>query len=184
MKKTVGPKNILYPMPVVLIGALVNGVANYMPMAHVGILDFSTISLGMGKMHYTASGIKENRAFSVNLPSIDMVKETDHCGLVSGMHVDKSPLFEPFFGTLTTAPMIRECPLNMECRVTQILDFPKHDIVIGEIVQTYCDEEVLTDGELDYTKIRPILFTMAGHGFWKLGERFATAWEVGKEFKG
>ena len=84
----------------------------------------------------------------------------------------------------TTAPMIRECPLNMECRVTQILDFPKHDIVIGEIVQTYCDEEVLTDGELDYTKIRPILFTMAGHGFWKLGERFATAWEVGKEFKG
>jgi flavin reductase (DIM6/NTAB) family NADH-FMN oxidoreductase RutF len=183
MKKAIGPKNCLYPLPVVLVGALVNGMPNYAPIAHVGILDFGTVSLGMGKLHFTNTGIKENKTFSLNFPSVDLVKQADYCGLVSGMHVDKSKLFEPFFGTLDTAPMIRECPLSMECRLVRTIDFPKHDIFVGEVVQTYCDEEVLTDGEVDYAKIRPILFTMSGHGFWKLGERFATAWEVGKELK-
>jgi len=183
VKKAIGPKNSLYPLPVVLVGALVNGTPNYAPIAHVGILDFGSVSLGMGKIHFTNAGIKENKTFSLNFPSVDLVKQTDYCGLVSGMHVDKSRLFEAFFGSLDTAPMIRECPMTMECRLVRTIDFPKHDIFVGEVVQTYCDEEVLTDGEVDYAKIRPILFTMSGHGYWKLGERFATAWEVGKELK-
>jgi flavin reductase (DIM6/NTAB) family NADH-FMN oxidoreductase RutF len=166
-----------------LVGANVNGRPNYITIAHVGIMDFGSISLGMDKAHYTNGGIKENGTFSVNIPSVGMVKETDYCGLVSGKRVDKAELFENFYGKLGTAPMIRECPINMECRLIQTVDFPRHDIFVGEIVETYCDEQCLTDGVVDLSKVRPILFAMNDRGYWKLGERFAQAWSIGKELK-
>jgi flavin reductase (DIM6/NTAB) family NADH-FMN oxidoreductase RutF len=109
-----------------------------------------------------------------------MVQETDYCGLVSGRRVDKTTLFSVFYGTLKTAPMIAECPISMECKLTKVVDFPKHDIFIGEIVATYAEEAVLTDGIVDYSKVQPFFFTMTDNGYWKLGERFAQAWSVGK----
>lgn len=83
-------------MPTTLVGANVKGKPNYITIAHVGIMDLSSISLGMAKIHYTNVGIKENKTFSVNIPSVGMVKKTDYCGLVSGKRVDKSRLFENF----------------------------------------------------------------------------------------
>jgi flavin reductase (DIM6/NTAB) family NADH-FMN oxidoreductase RutF len=103
-------------------------------------MDLGSISLGMNKGHYTNAEIKEHGTFSVNIPSIDMVTKTDYCGLVSGRRVDKGALFETFYGKLGSAPMIKECPVNMECRLIQTIDFPRHDIFIGEIAETYCDE--------------------------------------------
>ncbi len=91
--------------------------------------------------------------------------------------VDKAELFEIFYGRLQTAPMITKCLLNMECRLIQTIDFPKHDVFIGEIVETYCDEEYLTEGIVDFSKIQPMLFVMNDRGYWKLGEKFAKAWE-------
>jgi len=108
---------------------------------------------------------------------------TDYCGLVSGKKVDKSKLFDVFYGKLKTAPMIRECPINMECRLIQTVDFPKHDVFIGEIVETYVDEEYLTDGIVDFAKVQPILFVMNDTSYWKLGQRLANAWDIGKSFK-
>jgi len=170
-------------MPTTLVGANVNGKPNYITIAHVGIMDHGSISLSMNKAHYTNAGIKENGTFSVNIPSVDMVKETDYCGLVSGKRTDKSQLFEHFYGELKTAPMIRECPINMECRLIQTVDFPRHDVFVGEIVETYCDEQCLTDGIVDLIQVQPILFAMNDRGYWKLGERFARAWSIGKELK-
>jgi flavin reductase (DIM6/NTAB) family NADH-FMN oxidoreductase RutF len=112
-----------------------------------------------------------------------MVRETDYCGLVSGKNADKSVMFENFYGVLKTAPMIKNCPVNMECRLIKTVDFPKHDIFIGEIAASYCDEEYMTDGIVDFAKVRPIMFVMNDTGYWKLGERFATAWSVGKTLK-
>lgn len=184
MKVELGAKNCLYPMPTTLVGANVNGKPNFITIAHVGIMDLGSISLSMGKMHYTNAGIKENGTFSVNIPSIEMVKETDYCGLVSGKDVAKAELFEIFYGKLETAPMIKECPISMECRLIKTVDLPNHDVFIGEIVETYCDEQCLADGIVDYSKVRPILFVMSGGSYWKLGERFAKAWKIGKELKG
>jgi len=183
-KRELGAVNCLYPLPTVLVGALVRGRPNYCTIAHVGIMDLKTISLGMNKTHLTKAGIFENRTFSVNIPSVDMVEKTDYCGLVSGKTVDKSKLFKTFYGQLRTAPMIEECAVNMECRLVKNVDFPAHDIFMGEVVAAYCDESVLGDDEkLDYAKLRPILFTMHDAGYWKLGERFADAWSVGKSLK-
>jgi len=183
MKAKLGARNCLYPMPTTLVGATVSGKPNFVTIAHVGIMDLGSVSLGMAKAHYTNAGIKENETFSINMPSISMVAETDYCGLVSGRAVKKAELFRVFYGTLQTAPMITECPINMECKLTKTVDFPNHDIFIGEIVATYAEEAVLTDNVVDFSKVKPILFTMPDQCYWKLDERFAKAWSVGKELE-
>ena len=183
MKVKLGPKNCLYPMPTTIVGASVNGKPNFITMAHVGIMDHGSISMGMAKVHYTNAGIKENKTFSVNLPSSELVEKTDYCGLVSGKDINKAELFETFYGELKTAPMIKECSVCMECRLIQTVDFPRHDVFIGQIVETYCDEQSLTDGVLDFAKVRPFLFVMNDKSYWRLGERFAKAWDIGKGVK-
>ena len=184
MKIELGARNCLYPMPTTLVGATVEGRPNFITIAHVGIMDLGSVSLGMAKAHYTNAGIKENGTFSVNLPSADMVKETDYCGLASGKRVDKAQLFHIFYGNLKTAPMVAECPINMECKLIKVVDFPKHDVFIGEIVTTYAEDAVLTDGAVDYGKVRPLLFTMVDQSYWMLGKRFAKAWSIGKDLNG
>lgn len=184
MKISLGAKNCLYPMPTTLVGAHVNGKPNFITIAHVGIMDLGSISLGMSKQHHTNAGIKENGAFSVNIPSVEMVKETDYCGIASGKNVDKTGLFDIFYGSLETAPMIRQCPINMECRLIKTVDFPKHDVFVGEVIQTHCDDRVLTEGVVDFSKVQPILFVMNDRSYWKLGPQFAKAWSIGKELKG
>jgi flavin reductase (DIM6/NTAB) family NADH-FMN oxidoreductase RutF len=168
-------------MPTTLIGALVNGKPNYVTIAHVGIMELASVSLGMNKTHYTNAGIKENKTFSVNIPSTKLVKETDYCGLVSGKNEDKAAVFTTFYGALKTAPMIEQCAINMECELIKTVDFPNHDIFIGRIAETYCDESVLSDGVVDVGKVQPILFVMNDQSYWKVGGKLTKAWAVGKE---
>jgi flavin reductase (DIM6/NTAB) family NADH-FMN oxidoreductase RutF len=163
-----------------LIGALVNGKPNYVTIAHVGIMDLESVSLGMNKLHFTNVGIKANKTFSVNIPSIKMVKETDFCGLVSGKDKNKADLFKTFYGKLKIAPMIEQCCINMECELVKTVDFPSHDIFIGKIAATHCDESVLTDGIVDFGKVKPILFVMNDRSYWSLGKKIAKAWDIGK----
>jgi flavin reductase (DIM6/NTAB) family NADH-FMN oxidoreductase RutF len=142
MKVEIGAKNCLYPLPTTLVGALVNDKPNYITIAHVGIMDLGSISLGMGKAHHTNAGIRKNGTFSVNIPSVKMVKETDYCGLVSGKTKDKSGVFKTFNGKLKTAPMNDQCSINMECKLIKTVDFPTHDVFVGQIEATYCDAAV------------------------------------------
>lgn len=181
MKVKLGVRNCLYPMPTTLVGALVNGKPNYVTIAHVGIMELASVSLGMNKSHYTNQGIKEQKAFSVNIPSVQMVKETDYCGLVSGKNEDKAALFTTFYGALKTAPMIVECCVNMECELVRTVDFPSHDVFVGRIVEAYCDENVLTGGVVDVGKVQPLLFVMNDRSYWRVGDRVAGAWDVGRE---
>ena len=186
MKKKLGGINVLYPTPTVLVGAMVDDKPNFITIAHIGIVNHATphlISLSMGKSHHTNPGIKENKAFSVNIPSENLVAETDYVGLVSGKKTDKSDLFEIFYGELENAPMIKECPLNMECRLYDTYDTPTHDLFIGEIVETYADESVLAEGKVDLAKLKPLLFDMSSVKYWSVGEVVAGAWNVGKKLK-
>jgi flavin reductase (DIM6/NTAB) family NADH-FMN oxidoreductase RutF len=183
MKVELGAKNCLYPLPTILVGALVNGKPNYITIAHVGIAEPIAVSLGMNKLHYTNQGIKTNKTFSLNIPSTTMVKETDYCGLVSGKDENKSDMFKTFFGQLKTAPMIEECSINMECELIQTVDFPNHDLFIGKVVATHCDESVLTNDVVDLGKVQPILFAMNDRSYWSIGKKLAKAWSIGNEFK-
>nr|MDO8082100.1 flavin reductase family protein [Candidatus Freyarchaeota archaeon] len=184
-KKEIGAKNYLYPMPATLVGANVGGKPNYLTVAFCGIANLNppVISVSLNKTHYTNPGIKENKTFSVNIPSAEMVKITDYCGLVSGSKVDKSKLFETFYGKLKTAPMIKECPLNLECKLVQTLEFSVDEVFMGEIVAAYSEERYLTNGLPDIKKINPMVFSMHDNNYWKVGELVGRAWNIGKKFK-
>jgi flavin reductase (DIM6/NTAB) family NADH-FMN oxidoreductase RutF len=184
-KVKINPKTFLYPMPTTLVGAKVSGKPNYLAIANCGILNRNPpiISIALSKTRYTNIGIMEYRSFSVNIPSIQMVKITDYCGIFTGHKVDKSGLFESFYGKMETAPMIRECALNLACKLIQTLEFPKTYVFIGEIVEAYAEEQYLTNGVPDIQKINPILFSMPDKNYWKVGERIAQAFHVGLEFK-
>lgn len=182
MKVQIGAKNCLYPLPTTLIGTMVHGKPNYITIAHVGIMEPGSVSLGMNKAHYSNAGIKANGTFSVNIPSIKMVKETDYCGLVSGRIEDKASCFRTFYGELKTAPMIEECVISMECELVRTVDFPNHDIFVGRVASTFCDESVLSNGIVDFGKVQPILFVMNDRSYWKLGDKFANAWDIGKQY--
>jgi flavin reductase (DIM6/NTAB) family NADH-FMN oxidoreductase RutF len=183
-KVSLGAKNCLYPLPTTIVGANVGGKPNYITIAHVGVMAMDHISISMNKRHYTNAGITENGTFSVNIPSVEMVEMTDYFGLVSGRDVDKAALVETFYGELQTAPMIRSCPLNMECQLVRTIDFARHDVFIGHVMATYCDETCLIDEVVDLARVAPILFAMTDRSYWGLGERFARAWDVGKSQNG
>lgn len=181
--KTLGPANALYPMLTALVGANVGGRPNFLAVAHVGILNHGTpqyLSIGLGKIHYTNAGIVENKTFSICLPSENLMVQTDYCGLATGRKTAKADLFDVFYGELQTAPMIRQCPVNMELRLHQVLDYTTHDIMIGELVETYADEAVLSGGKIDIAKVRPLLFDMASKKYWSLGPAVGDCWSAGK----
>lgn len=124
------------------------------------------ISMSLARTHYSNKGIKERRQFSVNIPSEDLVVQTDYCGIVSGKRTDKSDLFELFHSELEHTPMISTCPVCMECRLERIIEFPTHEVFVGEIVETHCDEDVLVSGKIDLAKVKPILFDMSSRKYW------------------
>lgn len=183
MKKKLGAVNCLYPMPTVLVGANVNGKPNFITIAHVGIVTMNAISISSHKSHYTNAGIKQNGTLSINMPAEELVKETDYCGLVSGRQADKAALFDTFYGVLKTAPMIAGCPICMEVELLQALQFGDYDFFVGKIVETHCDEDVLSDGRVDFAKVRPMLFDMPTSQYWRLGAPFAKCWEIGRSLK-
>jgi flavin reductase (DIM6/NTAB) family NADH-FMN oxidoreductase RutF len=181
MKEKLGAINTLYPTPTVLMGATVNGKPNFITIAHIGIMTHTHISLGMAKSHYTNAGIKENKTFSVCLPSENLVVETDYCGIMTGKKTDKATLFDIFYGELKTAPMIQQCKVCMECRLDRIVDFATHDIFVGEIFQTYADESVLSDKKIDVSKLKPLLFDMNSKKYWSMSGEIAKCWNIGKQ---
>ncbi len=181
-KISVGTNVFPFPMPVTLLGANVRGKPNFMTLGWVTRVNAHPprIGCGVNKAHRTPQGIRENRTFSINVPSATMIERVDYCGLVSGHQVDKSPLFEVFYGELKTAPLIQECPLNLECRLVEIVENPTNDFFIGEIVASYTEKQYLTDGKPNVHKIRPLLLTMPDNHYWTVGEQVGNAWSIGK----
>jgi len=185
-KKEIGAKTALYPMPVTIVGANVEGKPNFLTIAWCSIISRTPplITVSLGKNHYSNPGIKGNKTFSVNIPSREMLLAADYCGIVSGEDVDKSNVFQVFYGKLKTAPMISECPVSMECRLVHILDLGgPGETFVGEIVESYSDEKYLTRGLPDMTKIQPIVFSPYDNNYWEVGANLGPAFKIGKEYK-
>ena len=184
-KINLGANAYIYPMPVTLVGAMVEGRANFMAVGWVMRVNRQPplLAVALNKAHYTPKGIRAQRTFSVNFPGADLMEKADYCGLVSGHKVDKSGLFRVFFGELETAPLIEECPLGLECRLYQVVELPANDLFIGEIVAAYADEDCLTDGRPDILKINPLVLTMPDNNYWTVGAHAGRAWSAGKKLK-
>ena len=176
-------ERVCYPMPCSLVGANVEGKANYITIAWFTMVNPKPpyVMVTMNKAHYTNAGIKENGTFSVNIPSADMVEKTDYCGLVSGRKYDKAAVFETFYGKLKTAPMVKESAFSAECRLVKTVDLPMEELFIGEIVAAYCEERFLTDGLPDLRKINPLILMQTEKMYAAVGRDVAPAWEAGKK---
>jgi flavin reductase (DIM6/NTAB) family NADH-FMN oxidoreductase RutF len=174
----------VYPMPMTLVGAVVDGNVNFMPVGWVSRVNFKPPMIGVALgPHYTNKGIEEHREFSVNIPDILMIEKTDYCGLVTGGKMDKSELFDVFYGDLKAAPMIKQCPVCMACKVYEIVRLPHNTLFISEIIEAYSEEQYLTDGMPDVKKINPFTLTMPDNNFWTVGDNVGKAWGSGKKLK-
>jgi flavin reductase (DIM6/NTAB) family NADH-FMN oxidoreductase RutF len=184
MKKQIDKNAFLYPMPMVLAGSIVNEKPNFMAVGWVSRMNYQPPMIGISLgPHLTNKGILENQAFSINIPDLSLMEKTDYCGLFSGNKVDKSQMFDVFYGSLTKAPLIGECPLSMACRLCETVKLPTNTLFIGEIVEAYCEEACMTDGKPDIQKIRPFTLTMPDNHYWSVGDDIGRAWSVGSKLK-
>jgi flavin reductase (DIM6/NTAB) family NADH-FMN oxidoreductase RutF len=175
----------VYPVPVVIVGTMVRERPNFMTVGWVSRVNYNPplIAFASAKFHYTNKGIQEHKTFSINIPTKDLIKPTDYCGLVSGKQIDKSKVFDLFYGDLSSTPMIRQCPLSMECTLIKEIDLPTNTLFIGEIVAAYSEEQYLTDGHPDINKFEPFTLTMPDNNYWLVGKNIGKAWGIGQEFK-
>ena len=165
--------NFLSPLPIILVGVLVKGRPNFLVIGYSCPFDFAKfIFFSLYKKRYTRIGIHENKTFSVNIPSQDLLSETKICGSKSGRDFDKSTLFDIFYGELKTAPMISQCPINIECELTETVDHDVNEGIIGRVVKSYVDSNCVTDGKLDMRKVNPIIWAIGkDNHYYELGAR-------------
>lgn len=172
-KVELAPERLMYPRPTLLVGANVNGKANFMTVGGGGVANGEPPMIAVLIRHhcYTLKGVLQNMTFSVNTPSVNLVKETDYCGITTGAKVDKVKDcgFDLFYGSLKTAPLIEQCPVNLECQVRHVLNLGSHMFIIGEVKGTCVSDDCLTEGKPDTEKIKPIVFNLERREYSEFG---------------
>ena len=169
-KKNLGNLLALYPKPMTVIGAEVEGKVNWLVVGHTGIIGHDRILVSMNKNHYINQGIRKSGKLSINLVSRDMLPKADYVGSVSGASVDKSGVFDFHWGENGT-PVIDASPLTMECDVVDIYETEGFDNFICSIANTYAAPDVLdADRKLDYTRLKPVLFEFPTYSYIATGE--------------
>jgi flavin reductase (DIM6/NTAB) family NADH-FMN oxidoreductase RutF len=153
MKRSLGAKSLVYPTPVFVIGSYdEKGEPNLMTCAWAGICCSKPPAIGVSlrKATYTYGNIISRKAFTVNVPTEEMVVQADYLGMVSGRTEDKFAAvgFTPVRSDIVDAPYIEECAMVLECRLMQTVEIGLHTQFIGEIVDTKIDEEMLADDGL------------------------------------
>jgi flavin reductase (DIM6/NTAB) family NADH-FMN oxidoreductase RutF len=185
-KVLITPQPLICTTPTVLVGAVVEGKPNFMAVAWCGVANSlpPMVSVAIRPQRYTFKGMLTSREFSVNVPSVDQVKEADYCGISSGAKVDKAAVcgFKIFYGTLKNAPLIEQCPVNLACRVEHILELGSHQLVIGLVVETHVTDTCLNDGRPDYGQIKPFVFgSTTPAEYFAFGQSLGRAFVVGRE---
>ena len=171
------PGTVLYPIPAVMVSCGVGERANIITLAWVGTLcsEPPLVGIGVRPSRYSHGLIQQVGEFVVNLPAASQAKWVDYCGMVSGRDEDKWAAcgFTPAPATEVQVPLIAECPVNIECRVQQVLSLGSHDLFIGQVVAVQMDEAVLDErGRLDFAKAKP--FAYRGGEYRQVGERLGT----------
>jgi flavin reductase (DIM6/NTAB) family NADH-FMN oxidoreductase RutF len=169
------PSTLVVPVPAALITvAAPDGPGNIVTLAWVGTVCSAPpmLSISIRPSRYSHELLSQTNEFVVNLPRAEQVELVDLCGLVSGREVDKFALtgFHPLPAELVDAPLIDECPVNLECVTRHRLSLGVHDLFIGEVVATHVDEDVLDSrGRLDKSRLDPLAYVDGE--YWNLGKR-------------
>jgi flavin reductase (DIM6/NTAB) family NADH-FMN oxidoreductase RutF len=178
MKVEKSPWAALFPCPVVLVTCVDSeGNPNIITLAWAGIAcsDPPILSLGIRPHRYSYELIQDAGEFVVNIPTVDILKETDYCGMVSGKNVDKFSKtgLTPEPAEKVKPPLIRECPANIECILRKKIPLGVHHLLLGEIVSVHLDQNALNKQEkLDFNKIAPFVYNQGE--YWSLNKKIGT----------
>ena len=181
MKKNLGNKTVLAPLPVLIVATYdEQGTPNAMNVAWGGQCGYHHVALNLSLNHKTTENLKHAKAFTLSIATVDTLVISDYFGLVSGhkenkiekagVHVTRSEFVD--------APVIDEYPLTLECKVLEMQEALGEMHVVGEVVNMQADESILDEqGKVDVGKLRPISYDSATHSYRVLGDI------VGKAFK-
>lgn len=187
MKKSLGPKTLVYPTPVWVVGTYdKNGKANIMTAAWGGVCCSQPpcVAVALQKPRYSYNNIVERKAFTISIPSEKYIKEADYAGIVSGHTADKfvTAGLTPVRSEIVDAPFVKEFPVALECRLLHTLEIGSHTQFVGEILDVKADENILADGGMpDIMKMRPLVFDPGSRGYFSIGSYLAQAFAIGKE---
>jgi flavin reductase (DIM6/NTAB) family NADH-FMN oxidoreductase RutF len=187
MKKDLGAKPYLFPMPTYMIGTYnEDGTVDEMMMAWGGICAEDMVALNLESDHKTVANIRARGAFTLAVPGTDTMDESDFFGIAtankmadkferSGLHATKSERVD--------APIVDEYPVTLECEVVEMQDQPYGLRVLGRIVNVVADESVLDEkGKIDAGKLHAFAFDQMRNGYYEIGEQIGRAWHNGARF--
>ena len=181
MRQNLGKKPLIYPQPVLMIATYdENGTPDIMNAAWGGVGDDTQVFLCISPGHKTTKNLLKTKAFTVSIAIEGYEKECDYLGIVSandvpdkvaksGLHTHRSEH--------VNAPVIDELPLCLECELISYEE--EHCHLFGEIKATSVDECILTDGKIDISKLKPLIFDIDKHSYYGIGEKKAEAFRVG-----
>ena len=188
MKTQIGPKDILFPVPSALVATGLGKSSNIITIAWIGVVGSKPPAIGISlhKNRYSLSLLRQTGEFTVNIPSQDDYIKVDYCGLVSGKNLNKFKKtgFTKIEGNKVRVPIIKECPVNIECEILKELDMSDWVLVIGEILEVNIDSDKINpDGEVSIEKINPLVYIPTIREYWTIGQKLGNSFDVGKEYK-
>jgi len=189
MKKSLGANIIVGATPVWIVGTYDNaGKPNIMAAAWAGVCcsEPPCVAVSLRKATYSHNSIVQNKAFTINIPAADYVRETDYAGIASGKDVDKFAhlKFTPIKSDLVYAPYIQEFPLILECRLLHTIEIGLHTQFIGEILDVKAEESLLGEKQiLQMEKIDQFVFCPGARTYYKVGDYIGKAFSIGREFE-
>ncbi len=183
MRKNISTTEAIFPMPVLMIATYnEDGSVNVMNAAWGMMKDRDEIVLNLTESHKTVKNIKERKAFTVSIANSDHVKEADYFGVVSGNNEANKFAKSGLSATKSErvdAPIINEFPICMECEFITYDDYG----VVGKVVNTSLDENVMTGDKVDIDKVKAIAFDPYTHGYYEVGHRVGNAFKDGLDLK-
>jgi flavin reductase (DIM6/NTAB) family NADH-FMN oxidoreductase RutF len=187
-KINLGPSDAFFPVPAALIVSGVEPNLNVATVAWIGIVSSTppTLGISLNKDRYTLQLIRELGEFTVNIPAASQFREVDFCGLTHGRDRDKMKAagFTPIAGKCTKTPIIAECPYNIECKVAQELILGDWVLILGEMVETWIDEDKLDPSnraKIDIAKVDPLVYCARVRQYWSIGKKLGEGFGAGKE---
>ena len=165
----------LAPIPSVLVGCGNNKEYPYnlLTIGWTGIINSvpPMLSISVRKERFSYDIIKNLKDFTVNIPSTAIVKSTDLCGVISGKDGNKfkKANLTPVAASIVNAPIVKECPLNLECKTSQIIHLGSHDLFLAEIVAVQVDKNCINSQGAFDPGIADLLCYAHGH-YYSLGE--------------
>lgn len=188
MKINIGSTPYLYPIPIVLVGSIVDGKCNYIEVGDVAVMGIkpALFAISLGEKTHTIKGVIETGKFSINIPTADMMAKADYCGIYSGKNVDKHSLFTNEENEFSV-PMIKECPVCIACEVIKDFNVEHRHIFIGKVVATCIDEDyIVNDGDkkhiVSLDKLNPLIYAL-DNKYYSIGKQIGTGYKEGKDIK-